>query len=98
MLGASAGSATAINNAGEVVGQSSGLAFLYNGTMQILGTLPGQTASIAYGINNSGEIVGSNNSGSQAFLYDGTMQPFSRSARCPGIQIPKPWESTIQET
>jgi probable HAF family extracellular repeat protein len=75
MLGASAGSAWAINNAGKVVGESSGLAFLYNGTMQNLGTIPGETSSVAYGINDFGEIVGeaSNNGLSQAFLYNGTM-------------------------
>jgi len=81
--------ASAINNAGQVVGNSykghgTSQAFLYsNGQMQGLGTLPGNTDSFATGINSAGQVVG--NVGisslgalqniSQAFLYsNGTMQ------------------------
>ena len=87
--GGNASYATAINNTGQVVGNSykghgTSQAFLYsNGQMQGLGTLPGNTDSFATGINSAGQVVG--NVGisslgvlqniSQAFLYsNGTMQ------------------------
>jgi probable HAF family extracellular repeat protein len=56
--------ATAINNAGQVVGfsvTSSQVvhAFLYsNGQMQDLGAFPGDTYTLANGINNNGQVVG----------------------------------------
>ena len=56
--------ATAINNAGQVVGfadAGTGLlfGFLYSaGTMTNLGSLPGGYGSYAQGINNKGQIVG----------------------------------------
>jgi probable HAF family extracellular repeat protein len=81
-LGGSGSAATAINNAGQVVGwanTASGVshAFLYSGgQMQDLGALSG-TISVATGINNSGQIVGSYQSDQgvgdpiSAFLYTG---------------------------
>jgi probable HAF family extracellular repeat protein len=56
-----AGSATAINSSGQIVG-GNGQAFLdSNGTVQQLGTLTGGNWSSAYGINDSGEVVGYGN-------------------------------------
>ena len=78
--------AWAINDSGQVVGESGtdenhGQAFFYSGgTMKPLGTLDGQLYSEAFGINNSGQIVGwSYNSRTpvqgQAFIYrDGEME------------------------
>ncbi len=79
--------ATGINASGQVVGFSDSStfdnggpntenAFLYsNGKMTDLGTLPGESDSIAYAINGSGQVVGESspdqygNDGSHAFLY-----------------------------
>ena len=75
--------ALAINNNGQVVGNSDGFggthAFLYgNGQMQDLGSLSGTAFSTAYGINDSGQVVGYANTGTgsqHAFLYEnGQMQ------------------------
>ena len=82
-LGGRDSGATAINNAGQVVGTSYTTAgkqhaFLYStGTMIDLGTLGGD-ASAAYGINNLGQVVGLSNSTpfglGLPFLYsNGTM-------------------------
>ena len=62
-LGGFFGNANAINNSGDVVGQSETAgnedhAFLYNGTMTDLGTLPGGNVSNALAINDSGIVVG----------------------------------------
>jgi len=75
--------ATDINDSGDVVGTLTaiGRAYLWhNGTMQMLGTLPGGTSSYASGINNRGEIVGTgyisttNRLQYHAFIYrDGNM-------------------------
>jgi len=53
------GEAWGINDAGQVVGYSSGYAFLWDSTngMIDLGTLGG-SASTAYGINDAGQVVG----------------------------------------
>jgi probable HAF family extracellular repeat protein len=73
--------AEAINQSGQVVGlyvdqSGHGMAFLYsNGTSKALGTLPGNTDSLAWGINDKGQIVGetyltgSPEQLNQAFLY-----------------------------
>ena len=58
-----ASTAVSINDGGDVVGESAGLAgkraFLWrNGTMTNLGVLPGRGYSSAYGINHGGQIVG----------------------------------------
>src|SRR4051794_25485514 len=64
----------AINNAGQVTGQSItanfyGHAFLYaNGSMSDLGSLPGPDSfSYGRGINDAGQVVG--DSVGRAFLY-----------------------------
>ena len=75
--GHTASEALNINDAGQVVGYSSGpqemRAFLWtrNGGMQNLGTLPGGSNSRALGINNAGQVVGTSTSsaGTRAFLW-----------------------------
>ncbi len=73
---------TAINNSGQVAGYTgeygvSAIASLYSqGVWHSLGTLPGNTGSMAFALNNSGQVVGVSQgpNGSQAFLYsNGTM-------------------------
>lgn len=60
--GAQSSSAVAINELGQVVGDSAGRAFLWqNGTMSNLGTLPGGTFSTASGLNDLGQVVGRSN-------------------------------------
>ncbi len=84
-LGGVTSSGVAINNAGQVAGNSllaDGTtlhAFRYDGSagvgiMRDLGTLPGYTISHAAGINASGQIVGSieTDDTSSAFIYKGT--------------------------
>ncbi len=62
--GTTANIATAINDKGEIVGQSALTgnptyhAFRWNGAMMDLGTLPGDTLSEALGLNNKKQIVG----------------------------------------
>jgi probable HAF family extracellular repeat protein len=50
-----------INNAGQVVGYSGNHAFIWDSIQGIrdLGTLPGDTTSLAFAINNRGQVVGS---------------------------------------
>jgi probable HAF family extracellular repeat protein len=74
--GDTASEAFGINNAGTVVGYSSGptgaRAFVWSGgTMQNLGTLPGGDFSKAFGISDNGLIVGSSGSpaGTRAVLW-----------------------------
>ena len=72
--------ANAINNLGQVVGQS-GLPgdtathafFWQNGVMTDLGTLPGDSNSIAYDINDKAQVVGTScdvNSNCRPFLWE----------------------------
>jgi probable HAF family extracellular repeat protein len=82
-LGGSSTYASAINDAGQVVGYSypangAPHAFLYDESatpkMTDLGTLGG-TSSYAYDINNSGQVVGwshNNSDANRAFIYDNT--------------------------
>ena len=69
--------ATAVNDAGKVVGQSGSDAFLYSGGVTTdLGTLSGGSYSLATGISASGEIVGYGNvtgGATHAFVDNGTM-------------------------
>ena len=69
-------SGTAINNTGQVTGESNGHAFLYStGQMTDLGTVPGYTSSSGNAINDSGQIAGSASRGSPVF---GFLIPFRR--------------------
>lgn len=66
--------ATAINNAGDVVGQMPwGVGFLYsNGVLTNLGTIAGDTGTRAWGINNHKQVVGNsygNLATSHGFVY-----------------------------
>ena len=69
----SSSSAVAINDAGQIVGQSNGTAVLWDhGAAINLGTLPGTVLSVAAGINNRGQIVGT--SDGRAWVWqDGVM-------------------------
>jgi probable HAF family extracellular repeat protein len=71
--GATSSNAAAINDRGDVVGNSNDHAFLWtpNGGMQDLGTLPGDIASYGYAINDSGTVVGvsQGEAGNHAFLW-----------------------------
>ncbi len=61
--------ATALNDAGEVVGFQTGVVnhpFLWDGSMHDLGSLPGFTSSSAWGINSTGWVVGEADKGSGA--------------------------------
>ncbi len=63
----------AINNKGEVVGSTDQVASYYaNGTLHLIGHLPGGYGSQATGVNDSGDIIGYGNvsaSIDHAFLY-----------------------------
>lgn len=62
------GSASDINDAGVVVGQNNGMAFMYsNGTITYLNVAHPDERSSAAAINSTGDIVGT--VASQAFLY-----------------------------
>jgi len=74
------GEATAINNAGQVVGRTGIISGVYTGyvydigsdTLTDLGVLSGGTYSLAYDINDSGQVVG--NSAGRGFVWqDGIM-------------------------
>ena len=68
-LGGTASTAHAVNDAGVVVGDSQVTgntarhAFLYDGSLHDLKSLPGATNSFAYGVNNDGTVVGNTSSG-----------------------------------
>jgi len=86
----SASSANAINEQGQIVGNSNGHAFLYeNGTMRDLGTLGG-ASSIAKGINDKGEIVGMAgdvNGAPTPFAYTASMQALPAPAYSAAIAV-----------
>lgn len=74
-LGGSRSVAQGINASGKVTGfaktaAGNDHAFLYDGTMHDLGSLPSISDSYGFGINASGKVVGESSHG---FLYDGTM-------------------------
>jgi len=76
-LGGNFSSANAINNAGQVVGESetasggSHAVLWQDGKPQDLGTLPDGNSSNAYGINDDGQVVGTNTTSgnNRAFLW-----------------------------
>ena len=72
--------ATAINDAGQVVGASGTMPFLYsNGQMTSLDLLPGADHGVAFAINNGGQAVGYSrgSTGSYAMLWsNGQMTSF----------------------
>ena len=97
-LGGPSSEATALNDAGDVVGSSTDetgavRAFLYrDGAMLNLGTLPGGSASHATGINDLGQVVGFggiNQFGpgfrefTQGFLWDGGTMTALGALFCP---------------
>jgi probable HAF family extracellular repeat protein len=78
------GSAYDINNKGQVVGGSSGGAFLYSDGIT---TIINSNNAIAYGINDKGQVVGYSGTPNTAFLYNngitndlGTLPPYDSSA------------------
>jgi probable HAF family extracellular repeat protein len=74
-----------VNASGHVTGQSNTTsqafvplrAFLYDGSMQGLGTLPGHSLSYGYSINDAGHVAGrsynTSPGGERAFFYDGAL-------------------------
>lgn len=82
-LGGSSSHAYDINDSGQVVGDSDGYAFLYDGGNMIdlntlLPTGSGWELSVAYGINDSGQIVGQGsniNGDTRAFLMTPVPEP-----------------------
>ena len=87
--GISAGVPTALNDSGQVVGESPNadasstvdIAFIYNaGVVTNLGSIIGGATNNAVGVNNSGQIIGTfrqePDSGppTQSYLYNGTVQ------------------------
>ncbi len=78
-LGGANSAGVAINNSGQVAGNSATAqgathGFLYsNGTMTDIGTLGGRSGSQVNGINSTGQIVGTSYSGvdQRAFVYSG---------------------------
>jgi probable HAF family extracellular repeat protein/cysteine-rich repeat protein len=80
--GAPLSAAYGINASGQVVGEAvvafGDHAFLFDGGVMVdLGTLPGDSESVAYDVNDTGQIVGASGAGrDHAFLYhDGVMRP-----------------------
>jgi probable HAF family extracellular repeat protein len=82
------GSAYDINNKGQVVGGSSGGAFLYSDLYSDgITTIINSNNAIAYGINDKGQVVGHSGTPNTAFLYDngitndlGALPPYDSSS------------------
>jgi probable HAF family extracellular repeat protein len=85
-----ASAAYAVNERGDIAGQSNGHAFLYRqGLMRDLGTLGGGN-SIAKGINDRGEVVGMASDAHGVptpFLYDGAMRALPGPSESAAIDI-----------
>jgi probable HAF family extracellular repeat protein len=85
-----ASAAYAVNERGEVAGQSNGRAFLYrDGLMRDLGTLGGGN-SIAKGINERGEVVGMASDAHGVptpFIFDGAMRALPGPSESEAIDI-----------
>ena len=91
--GATSAAATAINDAGVVVGSSvaadSSHIFRFDGTLQDLGQFPDSSITSAAAINSAGQIVGyastgNNPPGPRAFVYDDGVMARLRGRRCGG--------------
>jgi uncharacterized membrane protein len=91
VLNLGVGQAGGVNDIGQVVGKSGGVATEWTGGSVItLGTLQGTTSSAAYGINNVGQIVGYSIVGGVEFATRGAAVKSSTSEACQDIRIVRP--------
>jgi probable HAF family extracellular repeat protein len=98
--GVSYSQAHAINDAGEVVGDSNSLAFLSaNGKMYNLNDLviiPGVTLTSAYAINNAGQILAAGYTGDPLYRYSSNEEDFLLNpVGLPGPECAEPEPSTL---